>query len=138
MGIAMMNWTIGSALRRIVIPSLVLLALITGAADRAGATELVIFESTACEWCETWNKEIGGIYHNTVEAQSAPLRRVDVDDGRPDDLAHINGIVYTPTFVMMKDGIEVGRIIGYPGEDFFWQLLNELIVKAKAQAPKKS
>ena len=95
----------------------------------ADATELVMFESEGCEWCETWNEEIGVLYAKTDEAKIAPLRRVDIDDDRPADLQNVHGLVYTPTFVVMKDGQEAGRIIGYPGEDFFWQLLNEILQK---------
>ena len=29
--------------------------------------------------------------------------------------------------MLLDDGREVGRIEGYPGEDFFWFLLGELI-----------
>ena len=34
---------------------------------------------------------------------------------------------YTPTFVLMDDGVELGRIEGYPGEDFFWSRLAGLL-----------
>lgn len=96
-------------------------------APKAQAAELVIFESEACEWCEIWNEEIGVFYSKTSEAKVVPLRRVDIDDDRPDDLKHLTGLVYTPTFIIMQEGKEVGRIIGYPGENFFWQLLNEIL-----------
>lgn len=95
----------------------------------AGAAELVMFESDVCEWCEKWNNEIGGIYDKTEEAQLAPLRRVDIHGPVPDDLSHIPAVHYTPTFVLMQDGEEVGRILGYPGEDFFWGLLAEELAK---------
>lgn len=109
----------------------VMVMLISGGAARVSAAELVMFESTACSWCETWHDEIGVIYDKTPEAESLPLRRVDVDDGRPVDLAHIGPIVYTPTFIALEKGVEVGRIVGYPGEDFFWQLLGEIVKKVK-------
>jgi hypothetical protein len=38
--------------------------------------------------------------------------------------------VFTPTFVLVEDGTEAGRIEGYPGEDFFWPLLAKLIAQA--------
>ncbi len=95
----------------------------------AEAAELVMFESEGCEWCETWNEEIGVVYDKTTEAKIVPLRRVDIDDDRPVDLLNLDGLMYTPTFIVIDDGREVGRIIGYPGEDFFWQLLNEIIEK---------
>jgi hypothetical protein len=39
--------------------------------------------------------------------------------------------VFTPTFVLLADGVEAGRIEGYPGEDFFWPLLSGLIDGAR-------
>ena len=41
---------------------------------------------------------------------------------------------YTPTFVLLVDGREVGRIKGYPGEDFFYGLLQRLITRARRAA----
>ena len=111
---------------------IVLLALLAPAVVRAipaEAAELVMFESAACEWCAAWHREIGPIYPRTAEARLAPLRRVDIDGPRPADLAFIRGIRYTPTFVLVDRGRELGRITGYPGEDFFWALLDELLTR---------
>ena len=88
------------------------------------ATELVMFDSPTCDWCEAWDEEI---------AQAAPLRRHSIHDKRPQDLKHLKGIVYTPTFVLMDQGKEVGRIAGYPGEDFFWFMLDELLTRVPPQ-----
>lgn len=94
------------------------------------AAELLMFESDTCRWCDAWHAEIGPIYPKTSEGKRAPLRTVDIGDPRPGDLDHINGVRFTPTFVLIDDdGQEVGRIYGYPGEDFFWGLLEELIAK---------
>ncbi len=41
-------------------------------------------------------------------------------------------ILYTPTFVVAENGREVGRIEGYPGEDFFWGRLDSLMRKLPA------
>lgn len=110
------------------------LLLLTGA--RGGyAAELVIFESDSCEWCDLWHEEIGVVYAKTAEARIAPLRRVSIEDPVPGDLEHVRGIHYTPTFVLMEDGEEVGRILGYPGEDFFWALLGMELEKLKLNAP---
>ena len=93
------------------------------------AAELVMFESEGCEWCEVWDEEIGVAYAKTSEANIVPLRKVDIDDVDHANLKHLKGLIYTPTFVVMDNGKELGRIIGYPGEDFFWQFLNEILVK---------
>lgn len=110
------------------------LTLLTGA-GAGDAAELVMFESDSCEWCELWHEEVGVIYAKTAEAGIAPLRRVSIEDPVPGDLEHVRGIRYTPTFVLMEDGVEVGRILGYPGEEFFWGLLGMELEKLKSDAP---
>jgi len=102
----------------------------------AGATpspvssaELVMFESDSCEWCEIWHQEIGPIYPKTAEGRLAPLRRIDIADDVPRDLAKLRPASFTPTFVLMENGKEITRILGYPGEDFFWGLLEEALIK---------
>jgi len=99
------------------------------AASIAFAAELVMFEDPGCEWCQKWNDEIGYSYKETKIGQSVPLRRVMKNKPRPDDLKIITNIRYTPTFVVFHKGAEVGRIVGYPGEDFFWGYLENIIEK---------
>lgn len=101
----------------------------------AAAAELVMFESRGCEWCVRWHEEIGPVYPKTTEARCAPLRQVDIHEPRPADLAAIGGIRYTPTFVVLDDGREIGRIVGYPGEDFFWALLDAELGKLAGGCP---
>lgn len=108
------------------------LAFLVAGAGTAVAAELVMFESDSCEWCEIWHKEIGPIYPKTEESQLAPLRRVSIEDPVPADLSHLKAVMFTPTFVLMENGKEVGRITGYPGEDFFWPLLAEQLDKLAA------
>ena len=108
-------------------------AAIVAQTTHARAAELIMFESAICEWCDAWHAEIGPIYPKTDEGKRAPLRTVDIHDPGPQDLADIEGVRFTPTFVLLDDGgQEVGRINGYPGQDFFWGLLGELIAKLPA------
>jgi thioredoxin-related protein len=109
---------------RLILPMILLLSALP-----AQAAELVMFESAGCSYCLRWNREIGPIYPKTSEGRIAHLRRVDINEPRPADLAGIHGIVYTPTFVLLHNGKEVGRITGYGGEDFFWGMLAELVGK---------
>lgn len=98
------------------------------------AVELIMFEQRGCEWCERWNQEIGHIYPKTEEGRLAPLRRVDIHDKMPEDLSWLRPEVFTPSFALVHEGREYGRIRGYPGEDFFWGLLAEMIEKYKQHA----
>ncbi|MDA1090128.1 MAG: hypothetical protein O3A85_07440 [Proteobacteria bacterium] len=91
-----------------------------------------MFNSSSCTWCELWEDEVGVIYEKTDEGKNLPLRRVSVHDERPVDLEKLKGVMFTPTFVLLNNGREIGRIIGYPGEAHFWGLLDELFVKLGA------
>ena len=97
------------------------------------AAELIMFHQRACEWCELWHEEIGVVYGKTPEAKKAPLRLVDIFDDRPADLNGLKPVVFTPTFVIVEKGREVGRILGYPGEDFFWSYLNQILGRLKTK-----
>ena len=96
------------------------------------AMELVMYEQEYCEWCEKWDEEVGVVYPKTKEGKMAPLRKVDIFEAIPTDLKKIRTPRFTPTFVLLDDGKEVGRIRGYPGESFFWGMLGELIKDRKS------
>ncbi|MBP1093984.1 thioredoxin-related protein [Bradyrhizobium japonicum] len=86
-----------------------------------------MFERAGCVWCARFNAEIAPIYGKTEESQTAPLRRVDLNRPPPADLAGIDPGAFTPTFVVVKGGREIGRIRGYPGDAFFFGLLNRIL-----------
>jgi hypothetical protein len=105
---------------------------ITLSLSNAHAAELVMFEQAGCAWCEAFDREIAPIYGKTEEGQRAPLRRVDIAQNLPLDLAFIDRERLTPLFVLVDRGREIGRIRGYPGEDHFWGLLGVLMKKLDA------
>jgi len=85
-------------------------------------TRLLMAEEAGCFWCARWNEEIAHIYPKTAEGRTAPLERFDLHSETP-DVAFAKRVHFTPTFILIDDGKELGRIEGYPGEDFFWGLL---------------
>jgi thioredoxin-related protein len=93
----------------------------------SSASELIMFNAEYCSWCHKWDEEIGVIYSLTPESCQAPIRKVDIDDQIPDSNSINESVQYTPTFVLIHNQSEVGRIVGYQGEDFFWPMLNDLI-----------
>jgi len=113
----------------------ILLGLAWATALQAG-TELVMFQKDGCIWCARWDREIAPIYPKTAEGRTAPLHRLDIHDALPEGVTLAQAPVFTPTFVLLVDGQERGRIEGYPGNDFFWFLLAELLKTAGvAQEP---
>lgn len=121
---------------RRMLPGLIAAAVIIGAGSATApvrAAELVMFKAPGCSWCEVWEKELGGVYPKTSEGKQAPLRRIALSDQKG-----VSGLDLpvrgTPTFVLMDKGREIGRIRGYPGEEFFWAMLDDLLARLKKKA----
>lgn len=106
-----------------------LLALLIGFAPGSAMAEvrLMMAEEPGCVWCARWNAQIAPIYPKTGEGAAAPLRRINIVEPMPDDIVLKRRINFTPTFVLLVDGVERNRIEGYPGEDFFWGLLGQML-----------
>lgn len=115
----------------------VALLLCTFALEASSQTRLLMAEEPGCYWCARWNAEIAETYPKTSEGEAAPLVRFDIRNGPPDSVTFKYAVRYTPTFVLTQDGAEIGRIEGYPGEDFFWGILGQLLQEV-AQSPAKS
>ena len=113
------------------IPAVVLAVLLGLAGSPARAeTVLIMAEEAGCVWCALWNREIAPIYPKTAEGRAAPLRRIDIHDDPPPEVSFARRLTFTPTFVLVDEGKEVSRIEGYPGEDFFWGLLGQMLKEA--------
>lgn len=110
--------------------TLVLFITFIFAASANAETRLVMVEENGCVWCERWNDEISHIYPKTTEGKAAPLVRMDIHGVRPENIKFESSLHFTPTFVLVVDGKETSRIEGYPGEDFFWGLLAQMLSDA--------
>ena len=95
-------------------------------AQPACAAELLMFRRAGCPYCATWDRAVGPVYPKSDLGRRIPLRMVDLDRDPPPAEKLDRAVRFTPTFVLVEDGREVGRIEGYPGEDFFWGLLERL------------
>lgn len=100
-------------------------------------TILLMAEEDGCYWCAKWTEEIAHIYPKTAEGKTAPLQRYDLHDETP-DVTFDRSVHFTPTFILVNDGAEVGRIEGYPGEDFFWGLLSIMFTQAEIPLDQES
>jgi thioredoxin-related protein len=91
------------------------------------AAELLMLEQPGCVWCAQFDREIAPAWPKTTEGQRAPLRRVDITQDWPSDLEHIARERFTPTFVLVDEGVEIARLRGYVGDEFFWYRIGEMI-----------
>lgn len=105
------------------------LAMCGWTAPASASAELIYIHEPGCPYCRKWEREIGPAYPNTDEGRRAPLRTIHIKELSAAGLALMRPARYTPTFILVEKGVEIGRIEGYPGEDHFWGLLDRLVEK---------
>lgn len=118
-----------SALRVVAMTFLVLLS----GGPASAELRLLMIEQPGCAYCAKWDAQIAPIYEKTPEGQSAPLLRAQLRGPYPEGVDLAVRPIFTPTFVLLDDTREVGRIEGYPGEDFFWGLLSQMLQETGAR-----
>lgn len=118
-----------------VFQALVLLAAII--ATPAISAELIVVDQANCPYCERFEREIAPAWPKTDEGRNVPLRRVSLHADWPADLSVVERATLTPTFILVENGEEQGRLVGYAGDEHFWFLIGELLESSSAreQAP---
>ena len=113
-------------LLRILLAGLALAPAMPAAAE----VRLVMAEQHGCIFCERWNREISQAYCRTTIGQAAPLLRYDIrEEEAPVELER--RVIFTPTFVLARDGEELARLEGYSGDEFFWVLVERMLAEAE-------
>jgi hypothetical protein len=98
-----------------------------------GIAALIMIERQDCPWCRRWLREVGQRSWDLSDlGKRAPLRRVDVGEGLPAEYRFLRNWRFTPTFVLVVGETEIGRIIGYQADLFFWQQAEALISRLPA------
>lgn len=95
--------------------------------EKSSPIELIMVDDPACRFCQKWNDAVGRGYAKSPEGQAAPLKRVP--RGAP-ELEGLAPVIYTPTFIVMNGGNELGRISGYSGPSYFYDDLRSILRRA--------
>ena len=66
-------------------------------------------------------------YPSSVIGKKVPLRRVDILNRWPADLKRVSRPSYTPVFILVENGREVGRFDGYNNPEGFARNLQRLL-----------
>lgn len=106
------------------------LSIVATAPSFAAGVRLIMVEQDGCRYCIDWDREIAPKYPKSAEGRFAPLQRAKRGDAA---LKGFNPVIYTPTFLVVRDGEEVGRVTGYAGKLFFYEQLDEELAKAGFQ-----
>lgn len=105
------------------------LALAVLSSAPAIAAELVYVELKSCGYCIRFNKQMAHAYQTSEIGQRIPLRRVSLIGRWPADLKNVDRPPYTPVFILVEDGRELGRFNGYTGPEQFNRELQRLLKK---------
>lgn len=97
---------------------------------QARPLRLMMVEQQGCIYCARWDAEIGPGFGKSPEGRSAPLMRVDIDGPWPDGIVLDSRPVLTPTFILLRRGVELGRVEGYVGETYFYPVLQKMMQDA--------
>lgn len=91
------------------------------------AMELVVLEAPGCIYCGLFRRDVLPSYQASGRAKEMPIRFVDINDAAADALGLDSPVDIVPTFVVLKNNHEVGRIPGYTGPEFFFHTINHLL-----------
>jgi hypothetical protein len=99
---------------------------ITGTPQPEGL-ELIAFEVPGCIYCPIFRRDVAPSYPATRAGKAAPLRFIDLNDPAAQALKLKTPVTVVPTVVLVRDGIEVGRISGYVGRENLHRMLDVLL-----------
>lgn len=97
-----------------------------------GNLKLLYVSSPYCPVCVVFMREVGQGYARTEEGQQAPLVEVTLADSLPAPYAGLPPATRTPTFILVQDREEIGRIEGYSSDELFWMGLTRVLADAEA------
>ena len=105
-------------------------APLRGAVAVPGGLALLLVESPGCPFCAAFRREVLPGYAARAEGRAAVLVPVPLDGPWPDGLALAQAPYATPTFILLRDRVEIGRFQGYESPDWFWRELGALLAAA--------
>lgn len=108
---------------KIVAAALVALAL----SSAAQAAELIFVQADGCIHCIRFNRQMAAPYRASESGRKVPLRDVDLAKRWPADLGQVDRPPYTPVFILVEDGRELGRFNGYLGPKQFNREVKRLL-----------
>jgi thioredoxin-related protein len=89
--------------------------------------ELLVLEARGCPMCQLFRDEIAPLYRITSRARRAPLRFVDVAHTDLDAMGLAAPVQIIPTVILMRDGHEVDRLVGYTGPETFMRAMSHML-----------
>lgn len=85
-------------------------------ADGTRGVIIIMKTSWACAGCLAWEKMEMPFWEKDPLSKSVPLRKVHTHEQPSEDIKRfITGLMFTPEFIVVRDGRVVGRFLGIRG-----------------------
>lgn len=94
---------------------------------RAASVELLVFEHPDCQYCRVFRRDVLPRYQEGTVTSKTRVRFIDLEKTDTAGLNLHGGIHIVPTFVLMQNGHEVDRIVGYWAPDNFFRMLSSIL-----------
>lgn len=96
-------------------------------APSSADAELIVIEVEGCLYCKVFRRDVLPGYLASPRSKEAPIRFVDYNTQTAADLPLHGPVTIVPTFVMIKDNREVGRLPGYVGRSEFLRAVTHML-----------
>lgn len=96
----------------------------------SGGLELLVLEADGCTYCGLFRRDVLPAYRTSERGKEVPVRFLDVNDVPASNVELETPVDIVPTFVVLKNNKELGRIPGYTGPENFFHTINYLLGSA--------
>jgi len=90
--------------------------------------QLVVLEVDGCIYCDVFRRRLLDAYKSSKHGKKAPIRFVDINDPALGDLGITQPIGMVPTFIMLENNEEIGRIPGLMGHQDFFRAIDYILI----------
>ena len=104
-----------------------LLTLLAGMAHAAPPLQLLVVHDDACGEYTRWRQEVAPGYAATPEGRAAQVLAVAAEGPWPDGLAIASRPRQSPSFILLRGGIEIARMEGYSSPEDFRARLGRML-----------
>ncbi len=89
--------------------------------------EMVVLEVPGCIYCNVFRRQLLPTYKSSKQAKRIPIRFVNLNDPALAEIGLTQPVDIVPTFVILEDNHEIGRIPGYMSRHDFFRAIDYIL-----------
>ncbi|MCH9808358.1 MAG: thioredoxin family protein [Alphaproteobacteria bacterium] len=93
----------------------------------AANLQLVVLEVPGCIYCGIFRRQLLPNYKASKQGRKVPVRFVDLNDPALGEIGLTQPVGVVPTFVVLENNQEIGRIPGYVSHHDFFKAIDHIL-----------